>query len=73
MISWITAGAAPAVAPRTRPARRIARDAFEHLFVWLTRARSRRALAELDDRMLRDIGVDRATAAQEARKHFWHA
>lgn len=33
--------------------------------------RSRRQLAELDDRMLRDIGVDRGRARYEADKGFW--
>jgi uncharacterized protein YjiS (DUF1127 family) len=33
--------------------------------------RSRRQLAELDDRLLRDIGVDRARARYEASKGFW--
>jgi uncharacterized protein YjiS (DUF1127 family) len=33
--------------------------------------RSRRQLAELDDRLLRDIGVDRAKARFEAGKGFW--
>ena len=33
--------------------------------------RSRRQLALLDDRMLRDIGIDRATAKNEALKSFW--
>ena len=40
----------------------------------LTRAelrRSRRQLAELDDRLLRDIGIDRAKARHEAAKGFW--
>lgn len=34
-------------------------------------ARERRRLAELDDRQLRDIGLTRAEAAREARRHFW--
>jgi len=34
-------------------------------------SRSRRQLAELDDRLLRDIGVDRAKARFEAEKGFW--
>jgi uncharacterized protein YjiS (DUF1127 family) len=38
---------------------------------WLYRARSRRMLASLDDRMLRDIGIDRARADGEAGKPFW--
>ena len=33
--------------------------------------KSRRQLAELDDRLLRDIGVDRGTARFEATKGFW--
>jgi uncharacterized protein YjiS (DUF1127 family) len=40
----------------------------------LTRAevrKSRRQLAELDDRLLRDIGLDRGTARYEATKGFW--
>jgi uncharacterized protein YjiS (DUF1127 family) len=34
-------------------------------------ARSRRQLAQLDERLLRDIGVDRATARYEADRGFW--
>ena len=34
-------------------------------------ARSRRQLAQLDERLLRDIGVDRATARFEANRSFW--
>jgi uncharacterized protein YjiS (DUF1127 family) len=40
----------------------------------MTRAelhRSRRQLAELDDRLLRDIGLDRGNARYEASKGFW--
>lgn len=40
----------------------------------LTRAelsRSRRQLAELDDRLLRDIGLDRGKARFEASRGFW--
>ena len=33
--------------------------------------RSRRQLAQLDDRLLRDIGIDRAKARLEADKGFW--
>jgi uncharacterized protein YjiS (DUF1127 family) len=33
--------------------------------------KSRRQLAELDDRLLRDIGVDRAHARFEADKSYW--
>ncbi|KAF0102753.1 MAG: hypothetical protein FD144_2483 [Rhodospirillaceae bacterium] len=34
-------------------------------------ARSRHQLSQLDERMLRDIGIDRATARFEATKPFW--
>jgi uncharacterized protein YjiS (DUF1127 family) len=34
-------------------------------------ARSRRQLALLDERLLRDIGLDRGTARFEASKSFW--
>ena len=34
-------------------------------------ARSRRQLARLDERLLRDIGIDRATARFEADRGFW--
>lgn len=37
---------------------------------WLERRRSRRALAELDDRQLRDIGVTRAEAMCESAR-WW--
>lgn len=35
------------------------------------RARQRRALANLDEHLLRDIGLNRAEVAGEVRKHFW--
>jgi uncharacterized protein YjiS (DUF1127 family) len=41
--------------------------------MWLERSRQRRALAELDERLLRDIGVTSAQASREAAKPFWSA
>lgn len=38
---------------------------------WHRRARQRAALAELDDRLLRDIGIDRVARHAECRKWFW--
>ena len=38
---------------------------------WYERARQRRQLARLDDRLLRDIGLNRIDAAREADKPFW--
>lgn len=41
------------------------------VLIWRQRARQRRQLAELSDRQLSDIGIDRLQAAQEAGKPFW--
>lgn len=38
---------------------------------WLERNRSRRALAELDDRLMRDIGLSRSEAMDESVLPFW--
>lgn len=38
---------------------------------WIQVAAERRRLAELDDRMLRDIGVVREDAKVEAARPFW--
>ncbi len=40
---------------------------------WRDRARQRRALLALDDRLLSDIGVSRAEADVEGEKPFWRA
>jgi uncharacterized protein YjiS (DUF1127 family) len=39
------------------------------LLDWADRQRQRAALARLEDRMLADIGVTRAEAAAECRRH----
>jgi uncharacterized protein YjiS (DUF1127 family) len=38
---------------------------------WIGRVRQRRALAELDDKMLQDIGITRYDVARECGKPFW--
>jgi uncharacterized protein YjiS (DUF1127 family) len=43
----------------------------ENVMTRLELAKSRRQLAELDDRLLRDIGLDRGTARFEADRGFW--
>ena len=45
--------------------------AVENVLLWRDRARSRRALLGMDDRMLSDIGLDRATARSEGDRRFW--
>ena len=38
---------------------------------WQERARMRRGLAAMDDRLLRDIGLSRADVHRETEKPFW--
>ena len=45
--------------------------AFVMIRNWIERTRQRRALAGLDDTMLRDIGITRVEAARECDKPFW--
>ncbi len=48
-------------------------EALPVLLIWHERARQRRALARLDDHLLRDVGLSRAAAVLESRKPFWRA
>lgn len=41
------------------------------LDIWRQRLRDRRALALMDERSLRDLGLTRYDAFYEARKPFW--
>jgi uncharacterized protein YjiS (DUF1127 family) len=43
----------------------------DQLLVWVDRSRQRRHLGEMDDRMLRDIGLSRTSAWAETQKWFW--
>jgi uncharacterized protein YjiS (DUF1127 family) len=43
----------------------------DHIMTRAELVRSRRQLAQLDDRLLRDIGLDRATARFEATRGYW--
>ncbi len=47
--------------------------ALRTLLIWQERDRQRRALAQLDARMLNDVGLNRAEVAMELRKPFWQA
>jgi uncharacterized protein YjiS (DUF1127 family) len=47
------------------------RAAVECLSLWRNRARQRRQLATLEDRMLADIGINRCDVMRECAKRFW--
>ncbi len=48
-------------------------EILDRLLLWQGRAKQRRQLSELDDRLLSDIGIDRIDAGQESSKPFWQA
>lgn len=48
-----------------------AKALVNHLVTWQIRARERKHLASLDERMLRDVGLSRADIARESSKPFW--
>ena len=41
------------------------------MMIWQERAEQRHALGELNERMLKDIGISRVDAFREAQKPFW--
>lgn len=57
-------------APVSTIGRLVARP-IEVLLQWQERATQRRRLGQLSDRMLRDIGLDRADVGREIDKPFW--
>jgi uncharacterized protein YjiS (DUF1127 family) len=60
-----------AVARRGRAFARRMLFAVQRLQLWRDRARQRRQLACLNDRLLRDIGLTRADVFAESSKPFW--
>lgn len=60
----------PRVTARRTAARRIG-DAVDVVLAWMDRYRQRRALMKLDDRMLKDIGLNRLDVERETEKPFW--
>lgn len=68
--------AGPLRLPGTGAARWIRRGAaaaLAALLSWQERARQRRSLEALDDRLLKDIGLSRADVFGEATKRFWQS
>jgi len=59
----------PLVAPRAR--RDLILGLVATLLEWHHRRVSRRELGSLDERMLRDIGLDAGTVDYEVRQWFW--
>ncbi len=62
------------------PARSAARSFAQQVFwrrwlgliaTWIERGRQRHALAQLDERLLDDVGISRTAAAHEIAKPFW--
>jgi len=53
--------------------RSVAVCAANLLLTWQERATQRHALASLDERLRRDLGLSRAEACSEAAKPFWRA
>jgi uncharacterized protein YjiS (DUF1127 family) len=62
--------AKPAVRECERPASHLSR-ALALFDIWRRRFRDREALALMDERSLRDLGLTRYDALYEARKPFW--
>jgi uncharacterized protein YjiS (DUF1127 family) len=64
--------AGPGTAARAMPRLRAGLTSLVlRLLRWQELARERRALAAMDDHMLKDIGLTRADAAREAGRWFW--
>ena len=47
--------------------------ALETLLLWQQRSSERRRLREMDDRLLKDMGLSRADAEREGSLPFWRA
>ncbi len=51
--------------------RRVTAKCLKMVILWQERAEQRHALSELNEQMLKDIGVSGAEAYKETRKPFW--
>jgi uncharacterized protein YjiS (DUF1127 family) len=77
-VGYLRRSAAPPISPsRHRSSRATAAVAARVVAVlallrrWHRRARERALLAALDERMLRDIGVERSDVEREINQRFW--
>jgi uncharacterized protein YjiS (DUF1127 family) len=61
----------PSAARPASPTAQALHRALETVFAWTERARMRRRLLTLDDRLLRDMGLTHAQVHGEAEKPFW--
>ena len=63
---------APALSAPQSYVRRMAYQRWLRVIgAWIERSRQRRALANLDDRSLNDVGITRSEAARETAMPFW--
>jgi uncharacterized protein YjiS (DUF1127 family) len=69
MIGTNASGWPDAARPRSLP--RLSFNLSATIRIWIARSHQRQALAELNDHLLRDIGVTRHEALREAAKPFW--
>ena len=58
-------------APRSYVRRMTYQTWLRVIDAWIERSRQRHALADLDDRLLDDVGITRSAAAREIAKPFW--
>lgn len=59
--------------PAVNAAVRVTKTVFGQFFRWQERATKRSRLAELDRRMLDDMGLDPGAAPHESKKPFWRS
>jgi uncharacterized protein YjiS (DUF1127 family) len=70
-LGWPCRPARPTRARGDLPLGRALRAALARLAVWAERHRQRRALLELSDHLLKDLGLSRADALREGGQPFW--
>lgn len=68
---WSSLGPSTGRLPRHGALSNAVSNLLQHIPAWIARHRQRKALAELSDHLLDDIGVSHAAARREAAKPFW--